>query len=81
MSSSTGEGGLTPKPSLRTHLEGISACLLVATAWEHAFMARLQRAVIVSLSVIPPQNNVGLHYFVIGCQVKSSITKRHCWQC
>ena len=41
-------------------------------------MARLQRAMIASLSVIEPQNNV--HYFVTGCQVKSSITMRHCWQ-
>ena len=32
--------------------------LLVATATEHAFMARLQWAMIVSLSVIAPQNNV-----------------------
>jgi len=53
--------------------------LLVATASEHAFIARLQRATIVSLSVIAPQNNV--HYFVTGCQVKSSITMRHFWQC
>jgi len=42
-------------------------------------MARLQRAMIVSLSVIALQNNV--HYFVTGCQVRSSITMRHCWQC
>jgi len=42
-------------------------------------MDRLQRAMIVSLSVIAPQNNV--RYFVTGCQVKSSITMRHCWQC
>jgi len=41
-------------------------------------MARLQRATIVSLSVIAPQNNV--HYFVTGCQVKTSITMRHYWQ-
>ena len=30
-------------------------------------MARLQRAMIVYLSVIAPQNNE--HYFVTGCQV------------
>jgi len=53
--------------------------LLVATASEHAFMALLQKAMIASLSVIAPQNNV--HYFVTGCQVKSSITMWHCWQC
>ena len=53
--------------------------LLIATANEHTYMARLQRAMMVSLSVIAPQNNV--HYFVTGCQVKSSITMQHCWQC
>jgi len=53
--------------------------LLVAMASEHAFMARLQRAIIVSLSVIAPQNNV--HCFVTEYQVKSSITMRYCWQC
>jgi len=42
-------------------------------------MARLQRAMIVFVSVIAPQNNV--HYFVTGCQVKSSIAIRHFWQC
>jgi len=52
---------------------------LVATATEHAFMARLLGAMIVYLSVIAPQNNV--HYFVTGCQVRSSITMQHCWQC
>jgi len=53
--------------------------LLIATANEHACTARLQRAAVVSLSVIAPQNNV--HYFVTGCPVKSSIAMRHCWQC
>ena len=40
-------------------------------------MARLQRVMILSFSVIAPQNNG--HYFATGCQVKSSITMRHCW--
>jgi len=53
--------------------------LLDATASEHALMAHLQRAMIVSLSVIAPQNNA--HYFVTGCQVKSSITMQFCRQC
>jgi len=53
--------------------------LPVPTASEHTLMARLQRAMIVSLSVVVPQNNV--HYFVTGCQVKPSNTMRHYWQC
>ena len=45
--------------------------LLDATASEHALMAHLQRAMIVSLSVIAPQNNVG--YIVFSQDAKSGL--------
>ena len=44
--------------------------LLVATVSEHA-LARLQRAMIVSLSVIAPQNNVA--YIILSQDAKSSL--------
>ena len=65
--------GLQPGSPSRLAAPGIwhKTSLLVATASEHACMARLQRAMIVSVSVIAPQNNV--HCFVSG-QAK---TRRH----